>query len=104
MMLDPEDPEVKTLLEERGISYSDSALQEIYATKVPVFNHLNTGEDGNTYQARKTAYYQAIRDIQPGVNQIIVHLAGNDAEIQNITSPTLGRSVMMNFVFLLIQN
>ena len=86
MMLDPADPEVKKLLEERGISYSDSTIQEIYAAKVPLLNHLNTGEDGNTYQTRKAAYYQAIRDIKPGVNQIIVHLAGDDAEIQNITN------------------
>ena len=47
---------------------------------------MNTGEDGKHYQARRIAYYQAIRDLKPGVNQIIVHLAGNDAEIQNITN------------------
>ena len=86
MMVDPADPEVKKLLEERNISYSESTIQEIYATKVPLLNHLNTGEDGNSYEIRKAAYYRAIRDIKPGVNQIIVHLAGNDTEIQNITN------------------
>ena len=86
MMLDPADPKVKKLLEERGIAYADSTIQEIYAAKVPLLNYLNTGEDGKNYQARRIAYYQAIRDLKPGVNQIIVHLAGNDAEIQNITN------------------
>ena len=61
-------------------------LDELRNSGLPMLDVLNTGEKGDTYELRKAAYHKALRNLQPGVNQIIVHLSGDDAEIRHITN------------------
>ena len=85
MLINPT-PLVILLMKARGLALSDSLLDELRTSGLPILDVLNTGEKGDTYELRKAAYHKALRNLQPGVNQIIVHLSGDDAEIRHITS------------------
>ncbi|MCS6863336.1 MAG: hypothetical protein NZT92_23765, partial [Abditibacteriales bacterium] len=47
---------------------------------------LNTGEGGDTLEERRENYYKFLRNLQPGVTEVIVHLSLDDEEIRAITS------------------
>lgn len=47
---------------------------------------LNTSIQGATYEERQEAFHQFVRGLTPGVTELIVHLAGDDQEIQHITN------------------
>jgi chitin disaccharide deacetylase len=47
---------------------------------------LNTGEHGDTLEARRESYYAALRNLPAGVTEIIVHLNLDDDEIRAVTS------------------
>jgi hypothetical protein len=46
---------------------------------------LNTGEGGSTLEERRENYYRFIRNLPPGVTEIIVHLSMDDEEIRHVT-------------------
>ena len=76
----------------RGLQHPETLLNRLVAPGIPLLDFLNTGEEGNTCQERKTAYHQAIRDLQPGVTKIIVHLSGEDQEIRHISNSWRARN------------
>lgn len=47
---------------------------------------LNTGVRADSFEARRDSYYSALRNLSPGVTEIIVHLNMDDAEIRSITN------------------
>ena len=47
---------------------------------------LCPGVSGSTLEARREAYYAQIRNLPPGVHEIILHLSTDDAEIRPLTS------------------
>jgi hypothetical protein len=47
---------------------------------------LNTGARGDPLEARRENYYAALRNLPPGVTEIIVHLSLDDEEIRAVTS------------------
>jgi predicted glycoside hydrolase/deacetylase ChbG (UPF0249 family) len=49
-------------------------------------DHLNTGVGGDTLEERREGYYDALRNLPPGVSEIIVHLSLDDPEIRAITN------------------
>lgn len=46
---------------------------------------LKEGAEGDTLEARRKHYYDALRALKPGVTEFIVHLSLNDDEIRHIT-------------------
>ena len=92
MMPDPNAPQVKQLMAARGLQYPETLLDRLVALGIPLLDSLNTGEEGDTYQERKTTYHEAIRGLQPGVTEIIVHLSGEDQEIRHISNSWQARN------------
>lgn len=50
-----------------------------------LLDYLKESASGDTLEARREHYYSEFRKLKPGVTEFIVHLAGNDDEIQHIT-------------------
>lgn len=48
-------------------------------------DYLKESAEGKTLEARREHYYNALRNLKPGVTEFIVHLSLNDEEIRNIT-------------------
>jgi Uncharacterized protein conserved in bacteria len=46
---------------------------------------LKESAQGDTLEARREYYYNALRNLKPGVTEFIVHLSLNDEEIQHVT-------------------
>ena len=46
---------------------------------------VNTGVRADSFEARRESYYAALRDLPPGVTEIIVHLSLDDEEIRAVT-------------------
>jgi predicted glycoside hydrolase/deacetylase ChbG (UPF0249 family) len=67
-----------------GIDYPKLAAG-LRDQKFVLLNKLNTGSTLSGYEARKKQYHQWIRDLKPGVTEIILHLSGDDEEIRHIT-------------------
>jgi predicted glycoside hydrolase/deacetylase ChbG (UPF0249 family) len=52
---------------------------------------LKESAEGNNLDARREHYYNALRNLKPGVTEFIVHLSLNDDEIQHVTGNWLAR-------------
>lgn len=89
MLVNPT-PIVKMLIRRRGFRLPDSLLEEVRTSGLPMLDMLiidifNPSISGDTYESRKAVYHQVLRNLQPGVNQIIVHLGSDDPELRHIT-------------------
>lgn len=51
-----------------------------------LLDRLVTGVSGRTVEERKESYRRFLRELQPGVTKLIVHLAKDDAEIRAVTN------------------
>lgn len=58
---------------------------ELEAAGFLLIDHLCTGASGTTLEERREAYYRVLEGLQPGVSEIIVHLAMEDDEIRHVT-------------------
>ena len=65
-------------------------ILRIIASQVPTINDL-PGVSTKEYEQRKEEYKEIIRNLEPGITQIIVHLGLDDSEMHNITSSWLAR-------------
>jgi len=54
--------------------------------KLPVLDALFQFYENGTYEARKKKYLDTLRNLKPGVSQIIIHCGMNDEELRAITS------------------
>jgi predicted glycoside hydrolase/deacetylase ChbG (UPF0249 family) len=63
--------EVTRLLDEQGLPVLDSIFQSY---------------GGATHEGRRETYLRALRELPPGVSQIIIHCGFDDAELRAITS------------------
>ncbi|HBY63510.1 MAG TPA: hypothetical protein DEH78_27105 [Solibacterales bacterium] len=52
----------------------------------PLLDRLVTGVPGRTVEERKASYRTFLRELQPGVTKLIVHLAMDDPEIRSVTN------------------
>ncbi|MDH5794809.1 MAG: hypothetical protein OEZ24_01740 [Candidatus Bathyarchaeota archaeon] len=50
-------------------------------------DHLSAGTGGGIHEERRAAYQEILRDLKPGVNQITLHLSGDEKEIWTIIGP-----------------
>ena len=83
MMLDP-NPDRAKMLKEIGID--GVKIKRDLAPQGYVFlDMLYEDVEGKTLEERREFIYNLIRNLKPGVSEIIVHLALNDDEVQHIT-------------------
>ncbi len=65
-------------------------MLKIVANQLPTIDDL-PGAATKEYEQRKEEYKEVIRNLKPGLTQIIVHLGLDDSEMHNITSSWLAR-------------
>jgi len=84
MMVNPT-PKIVELFKSEGYSLPHSMTKLMRSREFPMLDMLITGVSGGTYQKRKESYYSVLRNLQPGVNQIIIHLGLDQPELRHIT-------------------
>lgn len=83
MLLDPTPDRVEM---GKQLGFDATKIKEALAPQGYLFlNKLYEDVLGDTLEARREFLYNLFRNLQPGVNEVIVHLAGNEDEIQHIT-------------------
>ena len=60
-------------------------IQQLEAQKLPPIDYLYQFYDGKDHDARQKRYLDTIRDLKPGVTQMIIHCGYDDSELQAIT-------------------
>lgn len=68
-----------------GSPITEDLLRGVEAAGFPMLDYLVTGVPGKTFEERKQAYHQLLRNLKPGVTMLIVHLGLDDAELKAIT-------------------
>ena len=61
-------------------------IQQLESQKLPPIDYLYRFYDGKDHAARQKRYLDTIRDLKPGVTQMIIHCGYDDSELQAITS------------------
>ena len=83
MLIKPS-PQLAKTIKEMGLDIPEQTLLQMQKQGFPMLDILVTGVSGNTFEEKKASYYDALRNLKPGVNQIIVHLGMNDDEIRGV--------------------
>lgn len=79
-------PEVMLMASARGMNYK-AVYQRIQQAGLPTIDALNPQyEIGESYDKHRARLHQYIRQLKPGVNELIVHLGEADPEGHAITS------------------
>ena len=79
-------PEVMKIIQERGFKLSRDFFEKMEKSGFPFIDRLVTGAGaGQTFEAKKASYHAALRKLEPGINEIIVHLGMDDDELRSIT-------------------
>jgi len=95
-MLPDISPEMMDELKERGMNLPENMVEIMVAALknsglLFIDKIITDGGAGRTLDEKKASYHAALRDLEPGVTQIILHLAMDDDEIRNITSNYMSR-------------
>lgn len=61
------------------------------AKKLPQLDALSQFYGGTTHEARKESYLRNLRELKPGVSQIIIHCGVDNEELQAITNSSANR-------------
>ena len=69
-----------------GYPIDDRYLDIVRAGPLPLIDDLVTGVDNDELDARAQDYRDVIRDLPPGVTQLIIHLATDTPETRAITN------------------
>ncbi|MBD3184521.1 ChbG/HpnK family deacetylase [Candidatus Poribacteria bacterium] len=85
-MLPKPTPEIMHHVEHLGQEKLIAFYKTVQEQGYPLLDILVTGVGGKTYEEKKAAYHKKLRELKPGVNQIIVHLGMDDNEMKGITS------------------
>ncbi|MFN3650274.1 MAG: polysaccharide deacetylase family protein [Armatimonadota bacterium] len=83
-MLPGPTPEILLEARQLGIDYG-KMVERLQAGGFVILDRLVTSLTGSTYEARMTEFEKLVRELKPGVTELIVHLAGNDEEIRHVT-------------------
>jgi len=79
-------PEFEATCERYGIPAEEIKVLIEQAEKngTILLDHLQTGVNGRTVLERKNSYIEYLKNLKPGLNQLIVHLGHLDEEMQGI--------------------
>jgi hypothetical protein len=66
-------------------------VKELDAKQLPMLDELAQFYGGATHDARKQNYLKCIRELKPGISEIIIHCGVDDAELQAITGSHANR-------------
>jgi predicted glycoside hydrolase/deacetylase ChbG (UPF0249 family) len=75
-----------------GLNYTQ-LTKDLVAQGYVVLDKLTTSLKKTSYEERKAELMQFIRDLKPGVTELIVHLSGDDDEIRHISGSWPTRSI-----------
>ena len=59
--------------------------------RLPILDALSQFYGGTTHEMRKESYLRALRDLKPGVSEIIIHCGIDNHELQAITNSSANR-------------
>jgi len=59
--------------------------------RLPILDALSQFYGGNTHEMRKESYLKSLRELKPGVSQIIIHCGIDNQELQAITNSSANR-------------
>jgi len=77
-------PEILEEAKALGLDYA-AITRDLAAKGFVVLDRLSTGLNANGLEPRTAELKQFVRDLKPGVTELIVHLAGDDDEIRQVT-------------------
>jgi hypothetical protein len=66
-------------------------LQALDAKGLPVLDSLAQFYGGNTHEQRQARYYDTIRNLKPGVSELIIHCGFDNEELRAITNSAARR-------------
>lgn len=85
-------PEMMEQVREMGIDLPENAMELLRESGFPLIDKLVTDVgSGRTLEEKKASYYAALRELKPGVNQIILHLGMDDDEMRGIMNSHMAR-------------
>lgn len=68
-----------------GSPITEEVLRGVQADGFAMLDYLVTGVQGRTFEERKKAYHELLRNLKPGVTMLIVHLGMDDPELKAVT-------------------
>jgi predicted glycoside hydrolase/deacetylase ChbG (UPF0249 family) len=84
-------PDVIKRLKDMQSELADKINGMMSIFNMPYLDELVSAGSGETYEEKKASYHNALRNLKPGVNQIIVHLGMDDEELKHITNSYMSR-------------
>ncbi len=78
-------PEAIEFAKKDGSPVTAEMLAKVEADGLPVLDYLVTGITGKTFEERKKAYHELLRNLKPGVTMLIVHLGMDNDELKATT-------------------
>ena len=91
MIISPEAEIVQQRLKNDPAMAQLFEIFEMLESEFPILDELATGVASVELEQRREEYKEVIRNLKPGVTQIIVHLGLDNPEMQTITSSWLAR-------------
>jgi len=91
MIVSPESEIAQYMLKNDAAMTPFFEMFKMLASEFPMLNELATGVNSVELEQRRKEYKEVIRNLKPGVTQIIVHLGLETSEMQSITSSWLAR-------------
>jgi predicted glycoside hydrolase/deacetylase ChbG (UPF0249 family)/peroxiredoxin len=83
-------PELMEMVKSSG--FSENTFERIKELNFPLIDNLVTSVGPKeTFEKSLESYHNALKNLKPGVNQIIVHLGMNDEELKGITNSYMTR-------------
>jgi len=72
-MVVEQSPAVIAKFKKRGYPITDESIKVLAAYKLPKLDDFNSTVDGKTYEDKKEKFYELVRSLSPGLNEIIFH-------------------------------